>query len=166
MRNTSHFRDRRATRLRRRQATPPEDGPAYHPSNIDTTFDVAIHHPIDSRDPHHWAIHVMSPLQESTIFQVHDDVGGRGYYVAEPRYHVQPQNARLHRLSIFIGRIKWRHLHRVRRFLQQWRVNNTSATWNCQSWVVEAIWALARRGWMQLRWRGVRRLIRMRDNWQ
>lgn len=156
----------RASGLRQRRETPPSGSPPYDPASMETTFDVVIYHPIDNRDPHHWAIHILSPQQDGSIHQVHDEVGGRGYYVADLRLNIQPQQARLHRVSIFVGRVRWNRLERVRRFVQRWRVNNRSETWNCQVWVVEIIWALVRAGLLRVRWRGLRRLMRMRENWQ
>jgi hypothetical protein len=61
---------------------------SYRPANLETTFDVVLYRPTDRRDPHHWAIHVTSPTHRSTIHQVHDDIGGRGYYVAGVPYGV------------------------------------------------------------------------------
>jgi hypothetical protein len=106
---------------------------------METTLDVAIYHPIDHHDPHHWAIHITTPRRTSTLHQIHDDIGGRGYYVAPIRWNIRPQRAHLHRVSIFIGRIPWYALNRVRRLIQRWQVNNSSRTWNCQEWVVEIV---------------------------
>jgi len=156
---------RAARRQRRRQATPPLIS-LYRPSNTDTTLDVVIYHRIDQRDPRHWAIYILSPRREGSIHQIFDDIGGRGYYVAPVRLNVQPQQARLHRVSVFVGRIRWRNLGYVRRFVQQWRENNRSDTWNCQSWVMEIVWALARADLLEVRWRGLRRVSAMREHWQ
>jgi hypothetical protein len=59
--------------------------------------------------------------------------------VAPIRWNIRPQRAHLHRVSIFIGRIPWYALNRVRRLIQRWQVNNSSRTWNCQEWVVEIV---------------------------
>ena len=116
----------------------------------------ARYRPTDTRDPHHWAIHIITPRRCSSTHQVHDDVGGRCYYVAPPRFNIRPQRARLHRVSIFVGRIPWYHLNRVHRMIQRWRVDNRSPTWNCQSWVMEIILELRRRGWLVVRRAGFR----------
>jgi len=46
---------------------------------------VALYRPIDSREPHHWAVYMQSQRLQGSIQEVYDDVGGRGYYVAEMR---------------------------------------------------------------------------------
>ena len=136
---------------------------SYHPANLATTLDVVVYRLTDTRDPHHWVIHIITPRRCSSTHQVHDDDGGRGYYVAPPRFNTRPQRARLHRVSIFMGRIPWYHLNRVRRMIQRWRVYNRSTTWNCQSWVIEIILELRRRGWLVVRRRALERLVRGRE---
>jgi hypothetical protein len=155
-------------RVSRRRTFSPPNSPisSYHPANLETTLDVAVYRPTDTRDPHHWAIHIITPRRGSRTYQVHDDVGGRGYYVAPPRFNIRPQRARLHRVSIFVGRIPWYHLNRVRRMIQRWRVDNRSTTWNCQSWVMGIILELRRRGWVAVRRRALERLARGREYWQ
>jgi len=138
----------------------------WDPFNMETTLDVAVYHPIDRRDPHHWAIHITTPRRTSTLHQIHDDIGGRGYYVAPICWNIRPQRARSHRVSIFIGRIPWGALNRVRRLIQRSQVNNSSWTWNCQAWVVEIIRGLERLGHLQVRERGLMRLLQLREHWQ
>ena len=48
------------------------------------------------RNPHHWAIHITSPTRRSTLHQAHDEIGGRGYYVANERCGARPSRARLY----------------------------------------------------------------------
>lgn len=158
----------RTLRVSRRRTFSPPNSPIspFHPANLETTLDVAVYRPTDCRDPHHWAMHITTPRRGSSTHQVHDDVGGRGYYVALPRFNIRPHRARLHRVSIFVGRIPWYHLNRVRRMIQRWRVNNTSTIWNCQSWVMEIILELRRRRWLVVRRRALERLVGGREYWQ
>ncbi|KAG9228409.1 hypothetical protein BJ875DRAFT_389475 [Amylocarpus encephaloides] len=147
---------------------PPPNSPvsSFDPAHYDSTLDVAIYCPTDTRDPHHWAINIITPGRCSSTHQVYEYVGGRGYYVAPPRFNIRPFMDRLHRVSIIVGRIRWFQLNRVRHMIQGWRVNNRSTTWNCQSWVMEIIIELRRRGWLALRRRALSRLIREREYWR
>ncbi|KAI1110831.1 alpha/beta-hydrolase [Nemania sp. NC0429] len=138
----------------------------YQPHNMDTTLDVAIYHPTDQRDPHHWAINIRSPMSRGTIHQVYDNIGGRGYYVGDVRWHIRPNSARLFRQAIFIGRLRWLYLRRIRRLIQSWPVNNTSIHWNYQRWIVEIVYWLWNAGLLVVRERSLRRLMRMREYWQ
>lgn len=137
-----------------------------------TTLDVAVYHPfIDEdnpreRDPHHWAIHVLSPRRRGTIHQVEDDVGGRGYFVAPVILGKRSSKATKYRGAISLGRIRWVHVRRVRRIIQRCVVNNSSRTWNCQRWCLDVFVVLRRAGLLRVRWRGVRRLLELREHWQ
>ncbi|OTA54208.1 hypothetical protein K449DRAFT_439617 [Hypoxylon sp. EC38] len=102
---TQH-RSRRSLPPLRLQIPSPPPAEFYLPHNIDTTLDVAIYRPIDPRDPHHWAIAITSPTHRKSVHQIHDDIGGRGYYVADARWRIRPNRARLFRVSVFIGRIR------------------------------------------------------------
>ena len=131
------------------------------------TFDVAIYRPIDRRDPHHWAIHIVSPVRRrGTIQQVEDEVGGRGYFVSPVRWRIAPNRASRHRVSVIVGYVRRRDVGLVRWIIQNWPVNNRSSRWNCQRWVIELVWALFRAGLLRCRWRGIRRIMRMREYWQ
>jgi hypothetical protein len=72
----------------------------YDAANRETMLDVAIYHPLDRRDPHHWAIYILSPTRRGSIHQVQDDIDGRGYHVARVRWNIRPNDARMHRVSV------------------------------------------------------------------
>jgi hypothetical protein len=109
---------------------------------------------------------VRSPTRRGTIHQIYDNIGGRGYYVGDMRWHIRPNSARAFRQTVFIGRIRWLHLRRIRRLVQSWPVNNVSTHWNCQRWIIEIIYWLWNAGLLVVRERSLRRLIRMREYWQ
>jgi hypothetical protein len=128
-------------------------------------LDVALYRPI-APDPHHWAMHVRSPRARTTLHQVADEPLGRGYYVDQIRWRVRPSRAGRFRTAIFVGWIRWADVAYVRHFIQQWDVDNVSTTWNCQEWVVELVFALLRARLLEVRWRGLTRLLSMRERWQ
>ena len=86
--------------------------------------------------------------------------------MAPIRWRIQPRRARLFQCAVLVGRIRWMHVLAVRRIIQGWPTNNDSSTWNCQRWVIELVFALSRAGLLRVRWRGVRRALRMREYWQ
>ncbi|KAI0446201.1 hypothetical protein F4803DRAFT_504899 [Xylaria telfairii] len=69
----------------------------------DATFRVVLYRPTDRRDPRHWAVHIMSPTNRGTIHQVCDNVGGCGCYVADERWGVEPERARLYVGAVLVG---------------------------------------------------------------
>lgn len=91
---------------------------------------------------------------------------GRGYYVADERWGVQPENARLFAEALLIGHVRPGCEARARREIEQWGVNNDSEWRNCQRWVVEVIWRLRELRLLRVNARSYHYLIMRRQYWQ
>ncbi|KAI2626386.1 hypothetical protein GGS21DRAFT_530169 [Xylaria nigripes] len=100
---------------------------------------MAIYKVLDERDPNHWAIY-FSNGAESVILQIGDDKNGVGYYVEDPIRNKEPaRSARLEE-SIVAGTIDDPNNFEIAvNVIQATPTNNTSTTWNCQAWAMEAL---------------------------
>lgn len=64
---------------------------------------------------------------------------GRGYYVGPTLWSCAPRRARLYQETVFAGRIRWKHLARVRRMMENWPVDNVDPEWEWNSWIFEIL---------------------------
>jgi hypothetical protein len=153
----SPLRARLSSRLRRRLSRSPPRFPLFHPQNVETNLDVAVY------KTGHWALHLLPPRGHLiSLHQVNNNGDGRGYYVGPTRWACAPWKSRLHEVTIFVGRIRWKHLRLVRRLMESWPVNNTDSDWCCRTWVWEILDELKKKGWLMARWRGLKRLREFR----
>ncbi|QPH05549.1 hypothetical protein C2857_003410 [Epichloe festucae Fl1] len=100
---------------------------------------VAIYRVYDDRDPNHWAIYLSNSKKGDVILQVNDDKGGVGYYVDTPLHNKEPQSSVRHKESFAVGQISCSDHEKAVAAILDTPVDNQSETWNCQSWVKEAL---------------------------
>lgn len=129
------------------------------------TVYISIYNPTDERDPSHWAI-FLSGSGSSVILQVGDDKHGVGYYVEEPIHDKQPQKSSRHNQSIAVGAISSSNFDQAVSTIQSTPVDNTSKTWNCQAWAVEALDRLSDAGTFRWDPRAKATALAKRQNWQ
>ncbi|KAF2862708.1 hypothetical protein K470DRAFT_242619 [Piedraia hortae CBS 480.64] len=131
-------------------------------SNVLETH-VAIYLPSDSRDPHHWALFPQGHGKD-VIWQIVDD--GDRYTIDTPLHNKHPQRSSRVKELVLVGTVPLKYHDAALETIQKTTPNNTSKTWNCQSWVVEVLDNLASRG--ILTWKkGARNdLLGLRENWQ
>ncbi len=148
---------RLSSRPGRRLSRSPPPFPIYHPEDVEATLDVAVY------KTGHWALYLVPPRGRLTsLHQVNNNNDGRGFYVSPARWSCAPRKSRLHDVTIFTGRIRWKHVKRVRRMIDSWPVNNHDPEWICQLWVLEILEELLKRGWLLGRYRGLKRLMGLR----
>ena len=149
-----------SSRVRRpqpRQPTSPRDFHIY----------VSIYAPTDRRDPCHWAIYIDERHgARSSIHQILVKRERGGYRVASIKYDTRPDGSRLWQENIAVGMLHASRVEEARRQIQNQRVDNRSTTWNCQSWVLEALSALHDTRLATLSSEGMRRLQRQQQFWQ
>jgi len=126
---------------------------------------IAIYDVYDERDPNHWAIFIGTG-SNGVILQVGDDKGGVGYFVEEPIYNKEPQRSAKHKESILVGTISSADLDTVVSDIISHPVDNTSTTWNCQAWAMEALDAEEEYGLFQWDKEGKEKVQKKRQMWQ
>ncbi|KAI1856408.1 hypothetical protein JX265_011655 [Neoarthrinium moseri] len=131
-----------------------------------TTVYIAIYQISDKRDPNHWALFLHNSQSGDVILQVSDDKGGVGYYVETPIYNKQPQRSGRHETSIEVGTINSDDHDSAIAALQATPVDNDSTTWNCQSWVMEALEALEETDMFRWNQAGKAEALSRRQHWQ
>ncbi len=128
---------------------------------------VSIYAPPDRRDPFHWAIYIDEQCGgRGSIHQILDECERGGYRVAPVKYDTRPDRSSLWRESIPVGALHVSSVNEARQLLQYQRVDNRSTTWNCQSWVMEALSELHRAGLTRLSREEMGRLQRLQQHWQ
>lgn len=145
--------------LASRPSTPPPS------AQREATISVAVYRPLDDRDPAHWAIHICSPTGRRTVQQIALDERG-DYCVDSVRWRVQPNRSRLHHSEVECSTIPASLVAAAQDLIQVHRVDNDSAVWNCQAWVLECLEALRRAGILRTRWVAVQRMRRLGQRWQ
>ncbi|OTB05172.1 hypothetical protein M426DRAFT_11015 [Hypoxylon sp. CI-4A] len=90
------------------------------PYGSDMFLDVLLYSLLDACDSDHWAVYVRSPRGRGSVHQVHDDVGGVGYYVAPLHWDVVLSRARQFTEGIYVGRIRRLNLHWARCIMETW----------------------------------------------
>jgi len=70
------------------------------------------------------------------------------------------------RQSVPCGDLRPANVGLVRQLIQNQYVDNVSTTWNCQSWVMDALGSLQAGGLLELRGEAERQLRSMLQNWQ
>jgi hypothetical protein len=149
----SPLRARLSSRLRRRLSRSPPRFPLFRPRDVETNLEVPVY------KTGHWALYLLPPRGRLTsLHQVNNNGDGREYYVGPTRWACAPRKSRLHEVTIFAGRIRWKHLRLVRRLMESWPVNNNDPEWCCRTWVWEILGELKKKGWLVARGRGLKRL--------
>lgn len=128
---------------------------------------VSIYAPTDRRDPSHWAIYIDEQHSgRGSIHQILDECERGGYRVAPVKYDTRPDKSSLWRENISVGTLHVSRVDEARQLLQHQRVDNRSTTWNCQSWVMDALSELHRTGLTRLSREEMGRLRRQQQHWQ
>lgn len=127
---------------------------------------VARYNSTDQRDPDHWAIYIDEPSGEESIHQIVDKFENGGYRVASTRYDTRPERSTLFKEKVLVGNLSRSAVSHARDLIQTQPVNNRESTWNCQSWVMEALENLEAKSYIRLRSEDMHYLRGKRQRWQ
>ncbi|KAL9131432.1 MAG: hypothetical protein Q9217_000646 [Psora testacea] len=101
--------------------------------------------PIDASKYRHTALFLEFPETTTTLLHV---TGASGFFQAEAKAGEDPSKSKKFVKKILVGQIQGQAKTAIESTIQLTPVNNLDRSWNCQTWVGDALKKLSDRRWI------------------